>query len=394
MSGGSSPGTPQFPSRPIPTVTRHVSVRPPRANAAANPFPGAPTSAGPVDLAALVTQKDELVAQLRRDKYAAVADAYGFQVRHGSASFAGDATLTVDGQPQPAAAYLLATGAEPARPLLPGLDKTAYLTSTTAMELTHLPASLIVVGASYVGMEQAQLFAGLGVPGTLIGALAPRAEPELRQVMRTAFARDGIRVLQQRASSVQSDRDGTVTVVTASGQRVSAARLLLATGRTPRPAALNLPAANIDTDQQGFISVDEQQRTSNPRVFAAGDVTGGPQYVYVAAAQGWVAAVNAFGAGEHVDYIGLPAVTFTRPPARLRRARRTRGPQRGPPLRLPNTAPGRRTPRPDQLRHSGRGEDRRQRHHRAGPRSARRRRQRRRTDARRDLRHQGADDRA
>jgi len=295
-----------------------------RAQAAANPFPGAPTSAGSVDLDALIEQKDKLVAHLRHDKYAAVADAYGFEVRTGLASFAGDGTLTVDGQALPAAAYLLATGAEPARPELPGLDQVDYLTSTTAMEQTVLPTSLVVVGGGYVGMEQAQLFAGLGVEVTVVGALAPGAEPELREVMRAAFARESIRVLEHRAIAVEpadshdstgdsTDTTAGVTVVAATGLRVTADRVLVAAGRTPRTVALNLPAAGIQTDDRGFITVDERQRTSNPLVFAAGDVTGGPQYVYVAAAQGRVAATNALGGNDTVDYTGLPAVMFTRP---------------------------------------------------------------------------------
>ena len=298
-----------------------------RAQAAANPFPGAPTSAGSVDLDALIEQKDELVAHLRHDKYAAVADAYGFEVRTGLASFAGDGTFTIDGQALPAAAYLLATGAEPARPELPGLDQVDYLTSTTAMEQTVLPTSLVVIGGGYVGMEQAQLFAGLGVDVTVVGALAPGAEPELREVMRAAFAREGIRVLEHRATAVEpadshdshnstgdsTDTTAGVTVVAATGLRVTADRVLVAAGRTPRTAALNLPAAGIKTDHLGFITVDERQRTSNPLVFAAGDVSGGPQYVYAAAAQGRVAATNALGGNDTVDYTGLPAVMFTRP---------------------------------------------------------------------------------
>ena len=91
------------------------------AAAAANPFPGAPTSAGPIDLAALITQKDDLVARLRAEKYAAVADAYGFEVHACTATFAEDGTFTIDGRPLSAAAYLLATGAQPARPELVGL---------------------------------------------------------------------------------------------------------------------------------------------------------------------------------------------------------------------------------------------------------------------------------
>jgi mercuric reductase len=290
-----------------------------RAEAAANPFPAAPTCAGPVDLAALIAQKDELVGQLRQDRYAAVAAAYGFEIRRGTAGFDDDGAFTVDARALSADAYLLATGAEAARPDLAGLDRTDYLTSTSAMELAELPASLVVIGAGYVGMEQAQLFAGLGATVTVVGRLAPGAEPELREVMRAAFGRDGIRVLEDRAVGVEPTGDppavagGPVTVVTDTGQRVTADRVLVATGRTPRTATLNLAAAGVETDERGFIAVDAWQRTANPRVLAAGDVTGGPQYVYVAAAQGRVAAVNAFGGTDTVDYTGLPAVMFTRP---------------------------------------------------------------------------------
>jgi mercuric reductase len=287
-----------------------------RHGALANPFPGAPTSAGPVDLAALVEQKDELVGQLRQAKYAAVADAYGFEVRPGHARFTDADTLTVDGTPLLARAYLIATGAEPARPELPGLDEIDYLTSTTAMEQSALPESLVVIGAGYVGMEQAQLFAHLGTRVTLIGRLAPAAEPELADVLRGVFAEDGITVIEDRAATVETDA-GQVVVVTRSGQRASGARLLVATGRAPRTPALDLDAAGVKTDDRGFVLVDEQQRSSNPRIFAAGDVSGAPQYVYVAAATGRVAALNAtVSAGSRpatVDYTGLPGVVFTRP---------------------------------------------------------------------------------
>ncbi|GGK28508.1 hypothetical protein GCM10011583_70610 [Streptomyces camponoticapitis] len=170
----------------------------------------------------------------------------------------------------------------------------------------------MVIGG-YVGMEQAQLFAGLGVKVILVGRLAPAAEPELRQVMRAAFTREGIRVVEHRAQAVEPAPGAGVTVVTDTGLRVTGSRLLVATGRTARTAGLNLSAAGVKTDQRGFIVVDEHQRTSNPAVYAVGDITGGPQYVYAAAAQGRVAAANAFGNNDRVDYTGLPAVMFTRP---------------------------------------------------------------------------------
>ena len=287
-----------------------------RHAALANPFGGASTSAGAVDLAALVEQKDELIGRLRQAKYAEVAEAYGFEVRPGQARFADESTLEIDGQPLPAHAYVIATGAEPARPQLPGLDQVEYLTSTTAMEQTELPESLVVIGGGYVGIEQAQLFAHLGVPVRVVGRLAPRSEPEVADVLRDVFTADGITVVEDRAALVESAGE-QVSVVTADGRRVSGQRLLVATGRAPRTADLNLEAAKVDTDHRGYVAVDEAQRTTNPRVFAAGDVTGAPQYVYVAAAAGRVAATNALAPDglrpARVDYRGLPAVIFTRP---------------------------------------------------------------------------------
>jgi mercuric reductase len=292
-----------------------------RHTALTNPFPGAPTSAGPVDLCALVAQKDDLVAGLRHAKYAEVAAAYGVEVVAGLARFSDPETLRVDGRPLPARAYLIATGAKPALPDLPGLHRVDWLTSTTAMELAELPESLIVIGGGYVGLEQAQLFAHLGTRVTLIGRVAPTAEPELAAVLRTVFADDAITVFEEHAVAVETTAPGTgrgsIMVTTRSGQHATAERVLVATGRTPRTAALDLDAAAVKTDNRGFVVVDAHQRSSNPRIYAAGDVAGAPQYVYVAAATGRVAALNATGhAGTSpatVDYTGLPAVIFTHP---------------------------------------------------------------------------------
>ncbi len=271
-----------------------------------------PTSAGWVDLRSLVRQKDDLVQQLRGAKYVDVAAVHGFEIRRGQARFADPQTLLVDGEPLPAAAYVVATGSEPATPDVPGLDGVEWLTSTTAMELEDLPESLIVVGGGSVGMEQAQLFAGLGARVTLIGRLAPHAEPELAEVMRQAFARLDITVVEQRAARVTAEAD-EVRVTTAAGQTVAAQRLLVATGRQARTDGLDLAAAGIDVDERGFITVDARQQTTNPKVWAAGDVSGAPQYVYVAAETGRAAALNALGGKAEVDYTGLPAVIFTRP---------------------------------------------------------------------------------
>jgi mercuric reductase len=282
-----------------------------------NPFGGAPTSADGVDLGALVAQKTELVGWLRQHKYADIADAWGFAVLAGEARFVDMETLTVDGKPLRAHGYVIATGSEPHTGGIDGIGAVDYLTSTTAMELTEIPDSLVVIGGGYVGMEQAQLFAHLGARVTLVGRLAPHAEPELRAVMARVFADDGITVIGEHATRVRPTPDGLVTVTTSSGREATGRRLLVATGRRPDTSALDLAAAGVDTDARGFITIDEHQRTTNPKVYAAGDVAGTPQYVYVAAAAGRVAAINALGPGttpaESVDYTGLPAVMFTRP---------------------------------------------------------------------------------
>jgi mercuric reductase len=283
-----------------------------RHRAAANPFAGIVTLAGAVDLRAVMEQKQSLIERLRQAKYADVAEAHGFPIHYGHASFDSEELLVVDGEPMPAGAYVIATGAEPAIPHLPGLAEVEFLTSTTAMEQKTLPTSMVVIGGGYVGLEQAQLWAHAGVKVTLIGRVAPTSEPELADVLRSAFADDGIDIVEEHATAVDGRAD-TVTVTTETGAAVTAERLLLATGRRPRTDGFGLDRAAVATDDRGFIRIDEHQRTSNPKVYAAGDVSGGPQFVYVAARTGHVAAANALGDQQRVDYTGLPAVIFTTP---------------------------------------------------------------------------------
>ena len=283
-----------------------------RHRAAANPFRGIVTVAGEVDLPSVIEQKQTLIDRLREAKYSDVAAAHGIAIRWGHATFASRELLLVDGEPVPAGGYVVATGAEPAVPPLPGLDAVDYLTSTTAMEQTTLPTSMVVIGGGYVGLEQAQLWADAGVKVTLVGPLAPRAEPEIADVIRTVFAADGIDVIEEHATAV-SGAAGTVTVTTGSGAAVTAQRLLIATGRRGRTDGLGLAQAGVGVDDRGFIRVDPRQRTSNPVVYAAGDVSGAPQFVYVAARTGHVAAANALGDSQTIDYTGLPSVVFTTP---------------------------------------------------------------------------------
>lgn len=285
-----------------------------------NPFPGIQTGEATVDLPSLIAGKDEIVSSLRRDKYLDLVDYYGFELVPGTARFQDGETLLVDGKPLRAEHYLVAAGAVPDAPPIAGLADAGYLTSTTALELTELPERLVVIGGNYVGLELAQLFARLGAQVTVVEALeriAPFEEPQASAVLAGVFRDEGIEVvtdaLVERVERVGSDKivharhDGRET-------RFVADAILVATGRRADTGALGLENAGVTTNGRGQIEIDPTLRTTNPRVFAAGDVTPAPQFVYVAAAMGAAAAENALGNGDRtLDYAALPRVTFTSP---------------------------------------------------------------------------------
>ncbi|HLI15415.1 MAG TPA: mercury(II) reductase [Acidimicrobiales bacterium] len=280
-------------------------------------FPGLATSAGPVDLAALVAGKDELVEALRAERYEDLAADYGWRIVHGDARFVAGPALEVAGERIEAAHYLVATGASPSVPPVPGLAEAGYLTSTSALALRELPASLVVVGGNYVGLELGQLFSRLGCRVTIVEALdrvAPGEEPELSAVIAEVLADEGVEVwTSARLAEVARDAGG-VRVRTADGREARADQLLVATGRRPVTAGLDLAAVGVETAPSGAVVVDDFLRSGNPRIWAAGDVTGAPQFVYVAAAQGTTAVENAFGgARRRLDWTHLPRVTFTAP---------------------------------------------------------------------------------
>ena len=285
-------------------------------------FAGITTSAGPADLAALVAQKDELVAAMRQDKYADLAGAYGFEVLPGHASFTGPDTVEVAGRVIRPGAVLIATGASPAAPPIPGLAGAGYLTSTTALDLRHVPGRLAVIGASAVGLELGQFFAHLGSAVTFLEAadrIAPFEEPETSAALANVLRGQGAAIhAGARILAVERDGDTRRIRATADGQdiAVEADEILVAAGRRPSTAGLGLEAAGVAVDARGAVVTDGRLRTTSPRVWAAGDVTGAPQFVYVSAYQGALAAGNALlGEAHEADLTGLPRVIFTTPPA-------------------------------------------------------------------------------
>ena len=287
------------------------------ARAAATRFPGVRTETGAVDFGAMIAGKDEIVGRLRQEKYLDLAAEYGIELMSGDARFVAGPAIEVDGARIDAAHYLIATGAAPHIPAIPGLAESGFLTSTTAMQLEHRPESLLVIGGGYVALEQAQLFAHLGVQVTVLvrSTIARGEEPEIAFALREALVAEGITIVEG-ADVKRVRRDAQGMMAAGDVQEYRAEELLVATGRRPRTAGLGLAEIGVGLGDRGEVLVGRDLSTAAPRVWAAGDVTGHPQFVYVAARHGAMVVANAFdGADRRMDYRSLPRITFTDPTA-------------------------------------------------------------------------------
>lgn len=285
-----------------------------------NPFIGLQTSSGHVELAPLVKQKNELVSDLRNKKYVDLIDDYGFELIEGEASFVDKKTIKVNGKLLSAKRFLIATGASPSLPPIPGLEDVAYLTSTSLLELKQLPKRLTVIGSGYIGMELGQLFHNLGSEVTLMqrsNRLLKEYDPEISEAVDKALVEQGMSLVKG-ATFERVEQEGSIkkVYVTVDGEKkvIESDQLLVATGRTPNTNVLNLSAAGVELGKRKEIIINDYAQTSNERIYAAGDVTLGPQFVYVVAYEGGVAVDNAIGGlNKKLDLSVVPGVTFTNP---------------------------------------------------------------------------------
>ncbi len=299
-------------------------------HAARTGFPGIAPCEPALAWREVLGQKRALVGELRRTKYRDVLASYpGITLLEGRASLLGDGRVRVGDREHRARKVVVATGTSPAVPPIPGLADARPLTSTTAMELEALPASMLILGGGAVGLELGQMFARFGVRVTvleLMPQLLPREDEAISSALRASLEAEGLEIHTGTAATrVERDGDGIVVHATRGGLAAQhrAERLLVAAGRRPNTRDMGLPEAGVTLTEGGFVQVDRAMRTSNPDVFAAGDVTGLPEYVYVAAASGRVAAENALRtlapAGASVPELRelelsvVPNVVFTDP---------------------------------------------------------------------------------
>ena len=285
-------------------------------------FRGIPSTDGQPDWPTVRAEKDALVAELRQAKYWDVLRAYPsitlFQERATLVS-AREVRLA-SGRTHTAGKIVVTTGSSPWAPPILGLAEAGYLDNASAMALERLPQSVIVMGGSAVGLELAQMFARLGVQVTVLEAL-PRVvaveDADIGNALADYLGSEGLEVYTDvRVDRVSRGSDGyEVQYHGGSAARIARAeQLLVATGRRANTAGFGLDTIGVTLGTKGEIVVDEFLQTTNPNVYAAGDVIGDPMFVYVAAYAGSLAAENALtGNQRRYDLSALPKVTFTDP---------------------------------------------------------------------------------
>ena len=237
----------------------------------------------------------------------------GIDVLFGAASFLDAHVLAVGEHRIWAKKILLASGAEPSVPRLPGLDGVPYVTYREIFENDRLPSSMAVIGGGPVGVEIAQAYQRLGTSVTIFAErLLPKEEPDASIIVARVLQREGVQLVTERATSVARVDDRTISVRSQHEQR-ECALLFVAAGRRPVLDGLHLEAAGVAYSEHG-ITVNDRLQTSAKNIYAAGDVLGGAQFSHYAGWQGFQAARNALLPGSASGLAAaIPRVTFTDP---------------------------------------------------------------------------------
>ncbi len=243
--------------------------------------------------------------------------AMGVDVQFGEARFVGADTIEVEGVGRlRSKRIVIATGARPVVPPIPGLEAAGFQTHETVFDLQALPRTLAVLGAGPIGLELAQTFSRLGAKVTVLemmDRILPKEDPDIAAALLRLLGDEGIEVrLSSKVTSVEQG-SGHKILTTECGRRFDAEEILVAVGRRPNTEGLELDVAGVETDGSA-VRVDRTLRTSNPKVWASGDVTGGLQFTHVADYMSKLVLRNSFfPLRARSDYRNVPWVTYTDP---------------------------------------------------------------------------------
>ncbi len=271
------------------------------------------------DLAAAVARKDAIVNGILAGIRDALRKNKNISFLTGHAEFTAPDEIRVDGTQITAEKTILAVGARPATVDIPGLAEVGFITNYEALQLDRLPASLIVIGGGYIGVEFAQMYARFGTNVTMLGR-APRVMPHEDEEVSAALAQvlraEGVD-LHTSAPVVRAEREGGAKVVSAriggEERRFRAEEILFAGGRVSRVEALGLEQVGVELSQ-GVIQVTDTLQTAAPNVWSIGDANGGAMFTHRATYDGPLAALNAVrGLKKKVDYRVVPRAVFSEP---------------------------------------------------------------------------------
>jgi pyruvate/2-oxoglutarate dehydrogenase complex dihydrolipoamide dehydrogenase (E3) component len=273
-----------------------------------------------VDFAAAMTRMRRIRSHLTHTTSVRLLAASGVDVYFGNSQFEGPDRLSVNGQSLQFEKALIATGARPNIPDIAGLKQSGFLTNATVFDLTELPARLLVIGGGPLGCELAQAFQRFGSNVTIVQNLPlflPHEERDAAQMLSEAFSRDGIEVrLNTTATHVRME-DGERVVDLVSDDYHSTIRvdaILTGVGRRPNVQGMALEAAGVAYDETAGITVDDQLRTANPRIYAAGDVCLEARFTDIAIESAHIVVRNALlGGRERLSERIVPWCTYTDP---------------------------------------------------------------------------------
>jgi len=242
----------------------------------------------------------------------------GVTVLRGSGRFTGRKELEIDGKTVRARRFVVATGSSAFVPPIPGLDQISHLTNESIFDLDELPKKLLVVGGGPIGCELAQAFRHLGADVAVFEmfSIMPKNDPEAVEIVRQSLLDDGVEVFENAKVSGFAKSSMGATISFEKGgieQTMDGSHVLIATGRKPSVDGLGLEEAGVDYDRRG-IAVDKGLRTSNRKIYAAGDVAGSYQFTHVAGYHAGIIVRSAlFRLPAKVDYKAVPWVTYTSP---------------------------------------------------------------------------------
>jgi pyruvate/2-oxoglutarate dehydrogenase complex dihydrolipoamide dehydrogenase (E3) component len=270
-----------------------------------------------IDFAAAMARMRGLRAQISAHDSVVRFTGLGVDVFLGDGQFVSSDAIEVDGQRLHFNRAVIATGARPQAPAIPGLRESGFFTNETIFTLTALPRRLAVIGAGPIGCELAQAFRRFGSEVTLItdgAAILPKEDADASAILRRQIEREGVRVVvDARVARVETDQGVKRLFLTENGPVLDCAALLVAAGRAPNIENLGLEKAGVRYSATGVL-VDERLRTTNPRVFAAGDVCSRFKFTHAADAMARIVIANAlFLARRKVTPLVIPWCTYTDP---------------------------------------------------------------------------------